>query len=89
MSVKSQEEILAKDKMWEFTSQDKFHIAGRGKAYVVKCPIACGDFDWIIGKDVIIDGSKHKVVAVERFTHMPPWRKGESISLLVAEFGSL
>jgi hypothetical protein len=86
---KSQEEILAKDQLWSFDSVDTFHISGRGKAFVVKCPINCLDFDWLIGHDAIIDGKTYKIVGVERFMHSPPWKKGEDISLLIADYGAL
>lgn len=73
--------------MLEFISQGTFNIAGRGVAFCVLNPTDCSDFDHLIGHTVLIDGTAHRVAAVERFAHMPPWRKGESISLLVKPVG--
>ena len=86
---KSQEEILAKDRLWSFDSIETYYIAGRGKSIVVKCPFTCQDFDWLIGREAIIDGKTHKITGVERFTHSSPWKKGENISLLIADYGSI
>lgn len=86
---KLQEEILAKDRQWAFDSLETFYITGRGKCFVVACPINCNDFDWIVNREVTIDGKPHKIIGIERFMHMPPWKKGEKISLLIADFGSL
>jgi hypothetical protein len=89
MTVKSQEEVLAKDKVWEFNSLGTFYIAGRGKCFNVKLPITCIDFDWIINKKAKIDEEIHTIIGVEKRAHSPPWRTGEEVSLLVSQFGKL
>ena len=86
---KSQEEITAKDKPWAFDSIQTYYIAGRGKSFVIKCPITCQDFDWLIGREVTVDGKQHKVIGIEKFMHAAPWNAGEKISILVDDFGSL
>lgn len=69
--------------MYEFTSSEAFEVPGRGIAYPVANPVLCNDFGHLIGQTVLIDGQPRKVIAIERFMHMPPWRAGEEISLLV------
>lgn len=69
--------------MYEFTSSEAFEVSGRGIAYPVANPVLCNDFSHLIGQVVRINGELRKVIAVERFMHMPPWRVGEEISLLV------
>lgn len=39
----------------------------------------------LVGSVVLIDGARHVCVAVDRFTHMPPWRKDEMVGLAVVE----
>lgn len=75
--AESQSEVLS------FTSDEKFHVQGRGDSYIVKCPITCYSFDWILNRDAIINGTTFKILAVERFAKGGPTRKGEAISLLV------
>lgn len=77
------DEIRAKDKEWEFTSEGKYHLVGRGDIYAVKCPINCFGFEWLINREIKVDGKKFKVIGVERFLHNGPWRKGEAIGLMV------
>lgn len=83
---KTHEEILAKDAPLSFNSTGVFYIVGRGKAYSVQLPFTCAAFDWILNRDVNIDGAMHKIIAIEKKAHNPPWRKGEEITLLVDEF---
>lgn len=80
---KTDEEIRASDKNdWEFTSEAKFHVTGRGDAYVIRSPINCQHFTWIINKTVKIDGKTFKVLGVEPFgfKHI---KRGMTIGLLV------
>lgn len=61
----------------------EFEIQGVGKVFVVDNPIECDDFAHLVGRGVIIGGNVYTVKGVERFTHSPPWMKGEKIGLLV------
>ena len=37
-----------------------------------------------LGSSVVeIDGATYRCIGVERFTHSPPWRQGEPISLMI------
>lgn len=77
---------LAHDEVkFVFTSEDTFHIKGRGKCFAVRNPIECQNFDHLVGFNVEIDGQVHRVIGVERFAHNAPWRAGEAIALQVAE----
>jgi ABC-type antimicrobial peptide transport system ATPase subunit len=69
--------------VYEFVSREAFEVTGRGVAYPVANPVECNDFSHLIGQVVLINGEARTVVGVERFTHAPPWREGEGISLLV------
>jgi len=80
---KTHEEIIAKDKPLSFNSTGVFYIVGRGKAYSIVLPFTCADFDWLMNREVEIDGQKHVIIGVEKRAHMPPFRKGEDISVLV------
>lgn len=81
--TKTDEEIRAADKNdWEFASESKYHLTGRGDCYVIRCPINCQHFEWIINKTVKIDGTMFKVLGVERFAILYI-KKGMPISLLV------
>lgn len=51
--------------------------------FEISNPIECVDFTHLVHHTVCIDGSLYKILAVHRFTHCPPWRKGEQIGLLV------
>jgi hypothetical protein len=69
--------------MWvDIHSLDTFTAVGK-TCFVVENPVECADFSHIIGHNVRVDGVERKVVAVERATHLPPWKKGELISLVV------
>ena len=66
-----------------FESTGQYKIKGRGTAYTTTNPVECADFSHLIGQQVQIDGVLCMVRGVERFAHSPPWRAGETISLLV------
>lgn len=83
MSQRTDEEIRALDKEWEFTSTGKWHLQGRGDVYTTQCPIRCFSFDWLIGKTVKIDEKDFKVLGVERYAKIGPIGKGEAIGILV------
>lgn len=56
---------------------------GERLVYVVLNPESCNDFSAWITTDVLLDGQRVHVDAVEYFRHMPPWPAGEPIGLLV------
>lgn len=75
----------AGDGFWQnmkFTSLGKYTIASRGALFEVACPIACDNFDWVINKEVEIDGATYTVIGVERFA-IVRHSVGERIGLLV------
>ena len=86
---KTQEEILAKDKPISLNSTGVFYITGRGKGFSVLLPFTCADFDWLMNREIEIDGEKHTIIGVEKRAHYPPWRTGEAVSLLVKDFGKI
>lgn len=49
--------------------------------YTGKNPVKCWDFDHLIGHYIIIDDCVRKVMGVEKFLHLPPYRKGENIGI--------
>lgn len=58
----------------------KYNIAGRGTVFVIKNPIECTNFKWLIGKDIEIDNQIWHVSAVEHFlTYTHP--VGQEISV--------
>jgi hypothetical protein len=71
-----------------FRASEWFEVRGKRIA-TTTLDRETSDFAHLIGNEVIIapthDGSErtYKVVAVERFAHMPPWRAGENIGLMV------
>jgi len=71
------------DQKWDFTSLGQWTLVGRGDVYTVRCPIKCFAFDWIMNKEVTIDGKLFTVIGVERFAKAAPVSKGELIGLLI------
>lgn len=69
--------------MIEYESLNKFTISNRGTIFIVELDRECENFDFLLDEQVKIDGVTKRVTAVEKFAHMPPWRKGEKIGLLV------
>ena len=67
---------------FRFKSLDSYKITGRGEAYVVKNPLLCNDFFWLINETVRIDGLKYKVTGVEVPAINADFRAGINISLL-------
>ncbi len=70
--------------MIEYESLNKFTISDRGILFIVELDRECEDFDFLLNEQVKIDGIIKTVKAVEKFAHMPPWRKGEKVGLLVS-----
>ena len=83
MNQRTDEELKATEKKWEFTSLGKYQMLGRGDVFSIRCPIKCYAFDWLINKPAIIDGKEWTVIAVERFMKAGPINKDEPIGLLV------
>jgi len=71
--------------MIKFESTGVYQAPGRGRVYVVELDHEVKDFDWLIGKEALIDGHYLQVKGVELFTHHAPWRKGEPIGIRVEE----
>lgn len=68
--------------MTSFTSITRWSVGGK-RCFAVQNTRECGDFDWLINKKVLIDGSIQEVIGVERLLHSPPWRRGEIIGIMV------
>ena len=84
--MKTHEEEYAKEKKWEFTSLDTYYIVGFGKSYLVKNPINCVNFDWIIGEKVIIDGIEQEVIGVELKRTKSFYSEGEEVILKIKDY---
>ena len=73
----------------KFTADDVFKSdSGIGyyfTEYIVENPSECNDFLHLINKVVEIDRNNYTIIGVNRFSHCPPWHKGEKIGLLVRE----
>lgn len=67
-----------------FNSETRYEIKGRGTVFVVANDRECYDFAHLLNQEVMIDGTVYLCRGVERFAHLPPWRKGEKIGLLVS-----
>ncbi len=65
-----------------FESRDNFFVNGRA-CYVVENPERCNDFTHLIGQEVEIDNVAWRIVGVECFLHLPPFKVGEPIALMV------
>lgn len=50
--------------------------------FCVLNPSTCEDFTHLKGQEVEIDNSKYKIVNVETFAHLPPYKEGERIGLV-------
>jgi len=46
----------------------------------------CENFDDLVDRIVIIDGARYVCFAVRAFDLLPPYRKGQSVELVVTEF---
>ena len=68
----------------EFKSEDQFEVQGK-TVFSVALDRETSDFGHLRNRIVFIDGREYRCVAIERFTHMPPWRKGEKIGLMVED----
>lgn len=70
--------------MLVFRSKDQFFIKSLGMwSFNVDNPKKCQDFSWLENQWVVIDEIKYKIYGVERYAHLPPFRKGEPISIVV------
>lgn len=73
-----------------FRAENWTHITGRGDLAYTQLDRDTCDFEYLIGSEVVIStpGDERRsglfmVRNVERSLHMPPWRRGETIGLLV------
>ena len=74
--------------MFEFASEGKFVIEGRGEAYMTTSPVTCDRtleafIGAINGPIVKIDGNEHEISGVEMFMPGSKLQIGEKISILV------
>ena len=66
-----------------FVASEWTKIKGRGRLAIVVLDRDTADFSHLVNQEVEIDGKSYRCIGVERFAHMPPWRQGESVGLLV------
>lgn len=72
------------DERLELFSLGVYTIAGKCVHHVV-LDRECWDFAWLENKEATLNGIAVRVVAVERYTHAPPWTVGEPLGLIVEE----
>src|SRR3990167_11521005 len=73
---------MHKDKQLVFTSQSQLDL-GLEACFIVPNPHECYNFLHLIGQTVIIDGNVYKILGIERYLHMSPYKKFEPIGLRV------
>jgi hypothetical protein len=56
------------------------------KAAIADLHQDCENFDDMVGRVVIIDGVRYICFAVHPFDLLPPYRKGQSVELVVTEY---
>ncbi|RLI63010.1 MAG: hypothetical protein DRO67_06415 [Candidatus Asgardarchaeum californiense] len=71
---------------YSFSSTNKATVKGK-QVFYVENPEECHDehFSYLMNEIVSINNNLYKVLAVERFVHGAPWKKGEPIGLIVEE----
>jgi hypothetical protein len=74
--------------MYNFDSLDHYMDNGK-RGFYVKNILECHDFDWLKGETVLLDGVRCKVTEVKRHPHLPPWKVGEEITLMVEHINKL
>ena len=63
-------------------TNDTFMVNGK-RAFAAKNPSECYNFNHLTGHEVEINGNIEKIYSVERYVHIPPWRQGESICIVL------
>jgi hypothetical protein len=66
-----------------FTAHDRTSVKDVGILVSVDLDRDTEDFAHLVGKRIIINGRLETCFSVERFNHLPPWKAGERISLLI------
>ena len=61
------------------------HQTEEGTVYVIKNPKRCKNLGWLIGKRVVINGLKHKVIRVEEKGEREVFEEGEQVEITVGE----
>ena len=84
--MKTHDEEYAKEKKWEFKSIETYYIVGFGKSFLVKNPINCVNFDWLIGQTVTVDDKEHEIIGVEIKRKKDLYSEGDEIMLKVKDF---
>ena len=69
--------------MYEFKSDSRYEVGGRGQAFSVLNPVTCYNFSHLLYQQVVIDGVQYEVAGVESYAHAWPICKDEHIGLLV------
>jgi hypothetical protein len=67
----------------EFKSLSHYFAEGRGDIYIVENNRERDNFNDFFDGPIVIDGNEYEVRGIERFCHMPPFREGERIGILV------
>jgi len=62
---------------------DRFKVRDVGLLVTVELDRDTDDFSHLVGQKIVIDGALETCFSVERFSHMPPWKQGERVSLLI------
>lgn len=70
--------------MYQFKSQGSYFV-NNCRVFTVKNPKECYDFDWLIGKQVVIDKSSYIVIDIEKQAITTAIKKDELIGLMVKE----
>lgn len=66
----------------QFKSLGTTVLEKRGRLFLTELPCDCYDLDWLLNMTVIVGEETIMCRGVERYAHMPPFHKGERISIL-------
>lgn len=66
-----------------FIVLDRTNLKGVGLLVSVELDQDTDDFGHLVGKKIIVNGRLETCFSVERFNHLPPWKAGERIGLLI------
>lgn len=67
----------------QYRSLEWFSLPGGRWFAVVLLDRATPDFDFLVGKMVMIDNVLYHCIGVDRFSHSAPWSKGEKIAIAI------
>jgi hypothetical protein len=66
-----------------FKALDRYKVPDVGLLVTVELDRDTDDFSHLVGQKIVIDGKLETCFSVERFSHMPPWKQGQRVSLLI------